>query len=132
MTYNEIKTHFSALIQLIKVDGQIKKSEITLLEHFAEIKQFPVSEIELMWDNQPTFSPPRDEEGRIILFQSFIIMAFIDAEVHEKEIHLCFELGILFGLNYFAVQNVLLKLQRAPKIAMDEKYIIETFKIFNS
>lgn len=132
MNYNEVKTHFSALIELIKVDGEVKKSEIQLLEYFAEIKQFPISEIEAMWDEKPTFTPPKDEAGRIVLFQSFVVMAFIDTEVHEKEIHLCFELGILFGLNYFAVQNVLLKLQTAPKIAVDEQYIIKTFKSFNS
>lgn len=59
-------------------------------------------------------------------------MVFIDREIHEKEVYLCFELGILFGLNYLAIQNVLLKLQTAPKIAVDKEYIINTFKTFNT
>lgn len=132
MNYHETKTHFSVLIEIIKVDGQVKQSEIQLLEHLAQIRQFPVSEIEAMWENKPEFTPPQDEAGRIILFQSFVLMVFIDTEIHEKEVHLCFELGILFGLNYLAVQNVLLKLQTAPKIAVDKEYIINTFKTFNT
>lgn len=68
MNYHETKTHFSVLIEIIKVDGQVKQSEIQLLEHLAQIRQFPVSEIEAMWKNKPEFTPPQDEAGRIIYF----------------------------------------------------------------
>ena len=129
---DETKTQFSNLIALIKLDGKIKQGELKLLENLARLKNFPKEELKLLWDYPAPFSPPKGESGRITMFHSFILMIYMDREIHEKEVHMCYELGVLFGLNFLAVQNILLKLLHAPKIAVDSKFITNTFKTFNN
>ena len=128
----ELITQFTNLIALIKSDGKIEEGEVRLLENLARLKGFPPAKLKELWTNEAKFTPPKGEAQRITMFHSFILMIYMDKEIHEKEVHLCYELGILFGLNFLAVQNILLKLLHAPKMAVDAKYIINTFKTFSN
>lgn len=129
---DEILSQFSNLISLIKSDGKIKETEIALLDRLAKLKGVSPQTLKDLWNTKTPFTPPKNESSRIIMFHSFILVVYMDREIHEKEIHRCYELGVLFGLNFLAVQNILLKLLHAPKIAIDAKFITNTFKTFNN
>lgn len=128
ISYQEKLSTLKMLAQLINIDNKARDEELTFYVRVAKKMGVTSEDYTKVFHNEYHFVLPEMEYKRIVLFHNLLLLAYSDAEIDEKEIHFCHEMGLKFGLNTFAIQDILLKLKEQPQIGIDPFRVNRVFK----
>jgi len=129
ITMDEKLSLISDLIKLAKADGEISEKEYEFLLTMSRIIGIDEYEFNKIFSKDVKFTPPLNEQERIVQFYRLVLLANIDLNVDSQEINYLKQSGLQLGLNLFSIETVLQEMKKNKNGKIPSERLIEIFKI---
>ncbi|MEM0519409.1 MULTISPECIES: TerB family tellurite resistance protein [Aequorivita] len=127
---NKDRALLSDLIQMIKVDGKIKNSEIQFIQKMATRMNISDKElINLIEDPAPSQAVYSEVE-RITHFYKLILVMKIDNETHHTELVALKNFGLKMGIRPVVADQILRKMEQSKEQTLPAEELLNIFKIY--
>lgn len=114
----------SQLIELSKVDGRVTDDEVALIKQMGNMLGLEDQQMLELFKKPVAFDPPTSPMDRITQFHRLVLLMNVDGEVSPNEIQHLKLMGIKYGLQADAVEDVLREMVKHPNgVVPPEKLI---------
>jgi hypothetical protein len=129
---NEKLGLLSQLIQMAKVDKEIREEEFQFLFSLAAQMEIGKEDFLRLFEENIEFEPPRLEAERIVQFQRLILLMNVDLDIDEREMNYIREVGIRMGLQPRATNTVLKEMHNYENKIVPPARLIEIFSTYHN
>lgn len=115
------KTHLNVLIQLAKIDGEVVKEELDLINEVGRANGYDEEEVSKMFKTErpiDDFSQLNDDE-RFDLIYSVVQLMKIDGKLYNEEIEYCAKMAAKLGYDKGVLFELMLKIYADPDMCED-------------
>lgn len=130
--HHEKLSLLTQLIQLAKVDSDIRDSEYQFLSAIANQLGVSSEEFNGLFDEYISFQPPAYEFDRIVQFHRLVLLMNIDQVIDEKQLNMIKTMGVRLGLQPLAVAEVLDTMHDYPNNMLPPEKLIAIFRTFQN
>ena len=129
---NRNKSILSELINLAKIDKDVKDIEFQFLLTIASQIGVTQDDFKILFEQYIKFMPPVLEVERIVQFHRLVLLMNVDSEINQKELIYIKEAGLRMGLNPFATDKVLHEMNMYPNKVIPTERLFEIFQLFHN
>jgi hypothetical protein len=115
------------MISFALIDGELHDKEYDFIEIVANELQIDKETLLKLYENKGEVKVIKDEINRICQFYRLALLMCCDNVLHEREIIKINEIGILMGLNPFAMKRVLKLIEESSNHIVDAHTLIAIF-----
>jgi uncharacterized tellurite resistance protein B-like protein len=115
------------MISFALIDGELHDKEYDFIEIVANELQIDKETLLKLYENKGEVKVIKDEINRICQFYRLALLMCCDNVLHESEIIKINEIGILMGLNPFAMKRVLKLIEESSNHIVDAHTLIAIF-----
>lgn len=115
------------MISFALIDGELHDKEYDFIEIVANELQIDKETLLKLYENKGEVKVIKDEMNRICQFYRLALLMCCDNVLHEREIIKINEIGILMGLNPFAMKRVLKLIEESSNHIVDAHTLIAIF-----
>lgn len=112
------------------IDGEIKPSEIQLIEKLAERMTIPKSDVYKLFQNPKPSRPPFSEADRITHFYKLMLVMRVDGETDDSELETLVNFGLKMGIRPGVADQILKKMDQYENGIVPADELLNIFKIY--
>lgn len=124
------KALLSDLINMVKVDGTIRPSEIKLIKKIAARLGLPKEEIPQLFKSPQPSKTLYSEVDRITHFYRLALVMQVDKETHESEIVALRNFGLKMGIRPVVTDQIIKKMDEYDNGIVPAEELLDIFKIY--
>lgn len=132
LNYEEKISLLFNLLQLTRVDHVESEVEVDFIYRIGERINVSKSDIDTIIASKAPFSAPKEENQRIVLFYSFLLVMGVDGHLSKEEVQFCNGIGFKLGLNPMAVQSLINEMMDNQLKKLPAQKVIEAFKLYHN
>lgn len=132
LNYNEKLSLLQNLLKLTRVDHIESEVEIDFIYRISDKLNILREDVDRLLEQKVDFVPPKEENKRIVLFYTFLLLMGVDGHFSEEEISFCKEIGFKLGLNHLAVHALVEKMLEAKGKQLPAEEVIKYFKLYHN
>lgn len=132
LNYSEKLSLLQNLLRLTRVDNIESEVEIDFIYRISDNLQVSREDVDRLLEQKIEFTPPREENKRIVLFYTYLLLMGVDGNFAKEEINFCKDIGFKLGLNHLAVHSLVEKMvaEQGKKLPAEE--VINYFKLYHN
>lgn len=132
LNYNEKLSLLHNLLNLARVDHEESDLEVDFIYRISDRMSISRADINKLLKQKVDFHPPKEENKRVVLFYTFLLMMGIDGEFTDDEKSVCQEIGFKLGLNQMAVHLLIQKIIENDGAKVPALEVVEFFKLYHN
>lgn len=115
---------------MVKADGELKKSELQLIQKLAKRLGIPKDEVSQIFEHPQPTQTLYSEVDRITHFYRLVLVMQVDQETHESEIGALKNFGLKMGIRPVVADQVINKMNEYKDSAVPPEELLKIFKIY--
>lgn len=132
LNYIEKLSLLNNLLKLRRVDHEESDLEVDFIYRISDRMSLDRKDINKLLKKKVDFHPPKQEDKRIILFYTFLLLMGVDGHLEDVEVGFCREIGFRLGLNQMAVHLLIEKILTSKRKKIPAKEVIKFFKLYHN
>tara|TARA_B110000211_G_C13930223_1_gene486822 strand:+ start:126 stop:533 length:408 start_codon:yes stop_codon:yes gene_type:complete len=132
LNYNEKLSLLHNLLKLRRVDHEESDLEVDFIYRISDRMSLNREDINKLLRKKVNFHPPKEENKRIVLFYTFLLLMGIDGHLENVEVGFCQEIGFRLGLNQMAVHLLIEKMINNERKKIPAREVIQFFKLYHN
>ena len=124
------KSLLSDLINMVKVDGKIRPSELQLIEKLAGKMGVSLEEVLQLFENPKPSKSLFSEADRISHFYRLALVMQVDQEVHKFEVVTLKNFGLKMGIRPVVAEQIMQKMSEYPNGIVPPEELLKIFKVY--
>lgn len=132
LNYNEKLSLLHNLLKLTRVDHIESEMEVDFIYRIGEKLNIDPTDVDKLLKQPIDFQPPKEENRRIVLFYTFLLVMGIDGHFSSEEVVFCEEIGFKLGLNPLAVKSLLQKMLNNEGQRLEVSEVVQSFKLYHN
>jgi hypothetical protein len=132
LNYNEKLSLLHNLLKLRRVDHEESDLEVDFIYRISDRMSLNREDINNLLRKKVDFHPPKEENKRIVLFYTFLLLMGIDGNLENVEVGFCQEIGFRLGLNQMAVHLLIQKMINNEREKIPAEQVIQFFKLYHN
>ena len=132
LNYTEKLSLLHNLLKLRRVDHEESELEVDFIYRISDKMSLNREDISNLLMKNIDFHPPQEENKRIVLFYTFLLLMGVDGHLEDIEVGFCQEIGFRLGLNQMAVHLLIEKILNSNRKKIPAEEVINFFKLYHN